>query len=204
MVTRFSPWNMTVPPVISAGGLSSRAIPNSIVDLPQPDSPTTPMNSPWLTSRSTPSTARTEPVCVAYSTRRSRTSRMGALGTEPPYRSPPDRPQCRIADLVEGVVEQGERHAQERHAQAGRDGPQRHAGLQRALVLRPVQHRAPAHRVGVAEAEELQAGRCQHGVQRGAEEVRHDEGRHRGQHLEQDDVQPAFAAYPRRFEEVPV
>ena len=40
------PWNVTLPPVISAGGTSSWAIANSRVDLPQPDSPTTPMNSP--------------------------------------------------------------------------------------------------------------------------------------------------------------
>ena len=49
IVTRFWPLNVTLPPVISAGGLSSWAIANSSVDLPQPDSPTTPTNSPRAT-----------------------------------------------------------------------------------------------------------------------------------------------------------
>ena len=53
IVTRFWPWNVTLPPVIAAGGLSSWAMANSSVDLPQPDSPTTPTNSPGVTSRST-------------------------------------------------------------------------------------------------------------------------------------------------------
>src|SRR5437762_6268287 len=145
MLTRFWPWKTTRPPVIPAGGLSSRAIANSMVDLPQPDSPTTPTNSPLCTSRSTPETAWTAPRGVAYSTRRSRTSRMGALGTVAPYLQLPHRTQRRVADLVERVVEQGERGAQQRHAQARGDGPQRRPVLQRALALRPVEHRAPAH-----------------------------------------------------------
>ena len=44
--TMLRPLNVTLPPVMSAGGASSWAIANSRVDLPQPDSPTTPMNSP--------------------------------------------------------------------------------------------------------------------------------------------------------------
>ena len=32
-----------------------------VTDLPQPDSPTSPRTSPWLTCRSTPSTALTTP-----------------------------------------------------------------------------------------------------------------------------------------------
>ena len=75
IATRFCPWNFTLPPVIAAGGLSSWAIANSSVDLPQPDSPTTPTNSPAWTSRSTWSTATTGQEPVSYSTVRSRTSR---------------------------------------------------------------------------------------------------------------------------------
>src|SRR5437899_6242205 len=119
-VTRFSPRNITLPPVISAGGLSSRASANSRVDLPQPDSPTTPTNSPACTSRSTPSTAPTDPREVAYSTRRSRTSRMGALDTSSPHRT-----QGGIADLVEGVVDEREGDAQQCDTQPWRDGPER-------------------------------------------------------------------------------
>src|SRR6185437_253684 len=122
IVTRLVPLNSTVPPVISAGGLSSCAIANSIVDLPQPDSPTTPTNSPARTSRSTPSTAPTGPRVDAYSTRRSRTSRMGALGT-----MPPDRPQRRIADFIERVVQKCECDAEQCYCEARRQRPHREA-----------------------------------------------------------------------------
>src|ERR1044072_1188848 len=44
-------------------GSSSRVISRPMVDLPQPDSPTTPRVSPWRTSKSRPSTACTAPVC---------------------------------------------------------------------------------------------------------------------------------------------
>src|SRR5450432_3431089 len=103
MVTRFCPRNETVPPVIDAGGLNNAAIANNMVDLPQPDSPTTPTNSPLPTVRSTLSTAQTDPRDVLYSTRRPDTSRIGALDTRPP-----DRPQRRVADLVECIVEKCE------------------------------------------------------------------------------------------------
>ena len=84
IVTRFWPWNSTVPDVISAGGLSRRATANSNVDLPQPDSPTMPRNSPGATSKSTFSTATTGPDSVPYSTERPRTSSTRALVTTPP------------------------------------------------------------------------------------------------------------------------
>ena len=69
IVTRFRPRNSTLPWVIRAGGLSSRASANSRVDLPQPDSPTTPTNSPSPTVKLTSSTA-TAGRSAAYSTRR--------------------------------------------------------------------------------------------------------------------------------------
>src|SRR5262249_38406897 len=122
------------------------------------------------TSRSTPETACTAPRGVAYSTHRSCTSRMGALATESPNGT-----QGRVADLVERVVEQGEGRAQQGHAQTRCDRPQRRTVLQRTLALRPVEHRAPADLRGVAEPEELQTGRGEHRVQRGAEEVRDDQ-----------------------------
>src|SRR4051812_28120774 len=168
MVTRSRPLKTTLPSLIRAGGLSSCAIPNSIVDLPQPDSPTTPTNSPGWTSRSKESTARTGPAAVSYSTVSPRTSRSGApssgiseigtLGT-----APPDGSESRVADLVECVVEQGEGGAEEGDAEAGRHHPQRLAGLQGPVVLGPVQHRAPAQRAAVTEADELQAGGREHG-----------------------------------------
>src|SRR3954447_7386284 len=161
MVTRSRPLNMTLPALMRAGGLSSWARPNSMVDLPQPDSPTTPTNSPGWTSRSKESTARTGPAAVSYSTVRPRTSRsgepssdisdIGTLGT-----APPDRSESRVADLVECVVEQRKGGTEEGDAQAGRHHPQRLAGLQGPVVLGPVQHRSPAQRAAVTEADELQ------------------------------------------------
>src|SRR4051812_24263851 len=158
-VTRSVSANSTRPAVIAAGGVSSRAIANSIVDLPQPDSPTTPRNSPASTDSDTSSTARTGPASVAYSTVRPSTS-----STAPMTAFLLHRAQGRVADLVEGVVHERKRDAEQRDAQAGRDRPQRHAGLQRLLVLRPVEHRSPTDRVRVAEAEELQPGRGEHRV----------------------------------------
>src|SRR5262245_49323246 len=195
MVTRSVPWNTTLPRLIRAGGLNSWAIAKSRVDFPQPDSPTTPTNSPRPTSRSTPSTARTEPAGVSYTTWRSRT-----VSTTPP----PHRTQGRVADLVERVVEQGERRTEQPDADAGRDRPQWNPGLQRLLVLRPVEHRAPAVRRRVAEAQELQPGGGEHRVERRAEEVRNDERGHRGQDLEDDDVRASFTTHPGRFEELAV
>ena len=56
------PANVTLPPVISAGGESSCAMANSSVDLPQPDSPTMREELAARASvRSTWSTARTSP-----------------------------------------------------------------------------------------------------------------------------------------------
>jgi hypothetical protein len=49
------PSNTIEPPVESSRRMTQRAI----VDLPQPDSPTTPSVSPFLIVKETPSTART-------------------------------------------------------------------------------------------------------------------------------------------------
>src|SRR5215469_7102070 len=228
--TMLRPLKTTLPSVTSAGGTSSWAIANSRVDLPQPDSPTMPRNSPATRSKLTWSTASTVPRSSRYSTDRSRTSSTlpvvppgplpwkpspGALDTWPPARiwggnrsgpgSPhaPDRPQSRVSDLVECVVEQRERRPQGDDAQAGRDDPQ-WRDLERLVVLGPVQHRAPAGYVRVAEPDELQAGGEQHCVQRVGQEGGHEQRRHRWDDLHADDVQRALAADLRRVEEVPV
>src|SRR5690348_254625 len=170
IATRFSPWNVTEPAVTAAGGDSSWATANSSVDLPQPDSPTMPTNSPVATSNDTSSTARTGLPPVAYSTVRPDTSSMGRPPEKPPGAAGADRAQRRVADLVERVVEQRERRAQERNGRTRHDRLQVVAGLQRLVVLRPVEHRAPRDRARVAEPDELQAGGEQHVVQRVGEE----------------------------------
>src|SRR5215471_2701519 len=63
--TMFSPLKTTLPPMMAAGGASSWAMANSRVDLPQPDSPTIPRNSPGYSSKLTWSTARTAPRSIA-------------------------------------------------------------------------------------------------------------------------------------------
>src|SRR5215831_6893268 len=215
--TMLRPRKVTLPLVISAGGASSCAMANSRVDLPHPDSPTMPMNSPAARSKLTPSTARTVPRSMMYSTDRSRTSRTvpargtggppgvlspGTLDTHLPHAT--DRPQRRVTYLVEGVVEQRERRAERDDAQPGDDDPQGQAGLEGLVVFGPVQHRAPARHVRVAEPDELQAGGEQHRVQRVGQERGHEQRRHRGDDLHADDVQRALAADLRRVEEVPV
>src|SRR5215467_8250277 len=261
--TMLVPLKATPPPTMAAGGTRSWAMANSRVDLPQPDSPTMPMNSPGSRSKLTSSTARTVPRSMAYSTDRSRTlstappvylgaaspagglartasparlrgptrlpiplslapsslvarpsllspdgtaplrlvrSLPGALDTLPPHA--PDRPQGRVADLVERVVEQREPGAEGDDAQAGHDDPQGLAGLERLVVLGPVQHRAPAGHARVAQPDELQAGGEQHGVERVGQEAGHQQRGHRGDDLDHDDVERALAADPRRLEEV--
>src|SRR5216684_4745940 len=176
--TMSRPLKMTLPPVIAAGGIRSLAMANSSVDLPQPDSPTMPMNSPGSRSKLTWSTASTVPRSMAYSTDRSRTCSTapaewpgtagkrtplpGALDTVPPHA--PDRPQGRVADLVERIVEQRERRAKGDDAQTRHDDPQGR-DLECLVVLRPVQHRSPAGHARVAEPDELQAGGEQHRIQ---------------------------------------
>ena len=55
-----------------------------VVDLPHPDSPTTPTHSPSPTSKETPSTATTAPVRVRNSVRRLSTWRTGGIGMTVP------------------------------------------------------------------------------------------------------------------------
>src|SRR6266571_1630420 len=211
--TMLRPLKITLPLVMPAGGASSWAIANSNVDLPQPDSPTIPMNSPASRSKLTSSTARTRPRSIAYSTVRPRTSSMGRVvnPAKPRFCSacvldtnPPHGAQGGIADLVEGVVEQREGGAERGDASPRCDRPPVLAGLQRLVVFGPVQHRPPAQRVGVAEADELQAGREQQRVQGAAQEDRDDERGHGRDDLHNDDVRLALATHLRRLEEVSV
>src|SRR5579875_2647870 len=188
--TMSRPRKTTLPDVISPGGESSWAIPNSIVDLPQPDSPTMPTNSRGCTEKLTFSTARTSAASVRYSIVRPRTSSSGS-GTPPPSR----RTQCGVADLVKGIVQQREAGSEQPHRCGGCDlPPDVPAGLNRCLLLGVVEHRPPHLLAAVAKAEELQArGETddEHGQ---GEERSRDQRRHRGDDLHEDDAERPLAA----------
>src|SRR5215469_5250684 len=147
--TRLRPLNATLPPLISAGGLSNWAMPKSRVDFPQPDSPTMARNSPGATSKLTFSTARTIPLSRTYSTERFWISRIGpcrtglarpdwssasarAMAGKPPLGAGLGRlahlrrgqwAQGGVADLVECVIDEGERRAEHGDARTGHDRP---------------------------------------------------------------------------------
>src|SRR5215510_4028520 len=109
------------------------------------------------------------PVSVMYSTDRSSTSSTapGTAGTGPACSlgfclagtldtCSPHRPQRWVPDLVEGVVEQREGRTEGDDAGAGDDRPQVLPGLERLVVLGPVEHRSPARGVRVGAADQLQ------------------------------------------------
>src|ERR1043166_6814441 len=73
-VNRFSPPNRISPPTISPGGPTSRINESAVIDLPHPDSPTSPRRSPSSSGKRTPSTARTSPARVRKCVRRFLTS----------------------------------------------------------------------------------------------------------------------------------
>src|SRR6201996_6994687 len=126
--TMSRPRKMTSPPTTSPGGESSWAIANSSVDLPHPDSPTMPTNSPDATLKDTSSTARTgfvPPVFrrPAYSTVRPDTSSIGEPPADSQAHAAPRAhwTKRRVADLVECVVEQRERRAEQGDGRTGHD-----------------------------------------------------------------------------------
>src|SRR5215469_13074579 len=204
-------------------------MPKSRVDFPQPDSPTMARNSPGATSKLTFSTAPTMPLSSTYSTERSRISSTGSgrWGLTRPYWSsasacaiagkpPPgaslggladlrcgQRAQGRVADLVEGVVDKGERCAQQGDARPRHDRPRVEPGAECVVLLRPVERGAPAHVAGVAKADELQAGPGQNGVEGVVQEAGQQQRRHGGQDLHDDDVQGPLAPHARCQQEVP-
>ena len=153
-------------------GLGVRGVGHrEVADLEQPAG-----RRPASTSRSWPADAALRGPPASFSRRRGsgrhRRAPVADRRNEPPAcEQAPHRPQRRVGDLVEGVVQEGERPAEQRDADARHDRPERHARAERLVVLRPVEHRAPALGVGVAEPDELQAGRGQHGEHGGARKV---------------------------------
>src|SRR5215469_10635397 len=151
--TMSRPRKVTLPSTTSPGGESSCATAKSSVDFPDPDSPTTPRNSPGSTVKLTRSTARTPPVPSRYSTERPSTSSSGSA-TPPPH-----RPKRGVPDLVERVVQECEPGSQNGHRRARPQCPEGVAGLERSRLLRVVEHRPPHQLAAVSQTQELEAGR---------------------------------------------
>src|SRR5580658_9168825 len=168
----------------------------SNVDLPHPDSPTMPRNSPAFTVTLTRSTAPMSALSVRYETERSSTSSSGS-GTSLSH-----RPERGIADLIEGVVDKREPGAHKGHGGAWSQRPPRVARLERAALLRVIEHRSPGQLRAVPETEELQAGREADHEDGESKKGRDDERCHRRDDLDEDDVRGAFAAHLRRREKV--
>src|SRR5215469_11249647 len=205
-------------------------MPKSRVDFPQPDSPTMARNSPGATSKLTFSTAPTMPLSSTYSTERSRISSTGSgrWGLTRPYWSsasacaiagkpPPgaslggladlrrgQRAQGRVADLVEGIVDEGERGAHQGDARPRHDRPRIEPATECVVLLRPVQRGAPAHVAGVAKTDELEAGAGQDRIEGVVQEAGQQQRGHGGQDLHDDDIEGSLAPDARCQQEVSV
>ena len=116
-----------------------------------------------------------------------------------------DRPQRRVADLVEGVVEQREGGAEQRRCRRpARCAHSGLAGLQRRRCSAPSRASCPS------SACSGRRGRGTAGRRRSAPRRARRRGssprsaRSSSADLDDDDVEPPLAAHPRRLEEVPV
>src|SRR5450755_1199758 len=134
------------PPAMRPGGSMRPMIAAPVIDLPAPDSPTTPSTSPAAIDNETSSTAVSVPRRVGNSTRRCSTIRSGSVRlTLPPneasgrenaanargagsaYRTLPARRllQPRIERVAKPIAEQIDRqhHGDQRRARKNRDPP---------------------------------------------------------------------------------
>src|SRR5688500_3738590 len=125
------------------------------VDLPQPDSPTSPKLSPGMTSSAKSGNATTEPEEDRYSTLRSRMESSGSVTAAPP-RSVRERQLAQaVGEQVEAEHERDDREA----------GEQRHVREHRDHGRRLLDHAAPVRvRRGQAEAEEAESADGDGGV----------------------------------------
>ena len=74
-----SPLSRISPPAMRPGGSISPITAVPVIDLPAPDSPTTPSTSPGAMSKDTPSIAVSRPRRLLNWTLRSRTLRVGSV-----------------------------------------------------------------------------------------------------------------------------
>src|SRR5690349_17486576 len=198
------PRKVTVPPTTAPGGESSWATANNRVDLPQPDSPTIPRNSPGATAKLTCCTAPTSVVSVAYSTDRSETSSRGSVTPPPLFTALTQRAQRGISDLVEGVVHEREAGTHQSHRSARRESPPGVAGLEGRCLLCVVEHRAPHQLAAVPKSEELKTGGEPDLEDRQGQKRSGQQRGHGRDDLDQDDVQGPFSACACRHEELTI
>src|SRR5690349_868715 len=105
------PSKITRPPLMTPGGWSKRRIAFPSVDLPLPDSPTRPTNSPGWSWKVTSRIANSGGRClVAYVTSRCSTSSRAIVLL---------LPQLWVAERVHAEVDQDERGGQQGQRQAG-------------------------------------------------------------------------------------
>src|SRR5262249_35008339 len=181
------------PDLRRAGGRSIRVSAKPSVDLPQPDSPTRPTNSPCLSVRPTSRTAQMPtPRAGSYKTLTPLASSNGFV-SDAAITSPSLLPQAGIRQGVDAEVDEREGRREQRDRETRREHQQPLAGQQRILLLRVVEDGSPAHRVRVAEAEEFEARLGHHGCRRRCEEARRDERGHVRQDLPEHDPEQPLA-----------
>src|SRR4051812_35593255 len=120
-----SPFSRISPPAMRPGGSISPITAVPVIDLPAPDSPTTPSTSPGAMSKDTPSIAVKRPRRLRNWTLRSRTLRVGSVIPSP---------QLRVEGVAQPVAQQVDRQGQDRQGQAREDGDPPFAGEQEAVA----------------------------------------------------------------------
>src|SRR3954468_6750686 len=148
------PRRRTSPPAMRPGGSIRPITAVPVIDLPAPDSPTTPRISPGAMSNDTSSIAVSVPRRVGNSTLRLRTLRtgtvIGAIGEHRLALS-----QARVQGIAQPVAEQVHRQHECRQRDAGKDRDPPFAGEE--ILLSGLDQRAERGlRRGKADAEERQ------------------------------------------------
>src|SRR4029078_563118 len=176
-----TPRKCTSPSRLAPSGRSPIR-PRPRVDLPHPDSPTSPRVSPGAISKVTPSTARIAPLVVPYQTRTSRAEitgpcaaaapstfsvrsmamsalllldRRGGLARRHDDRQGPATSQGRVEGLVQALTHQGQSDHQEDDGQARVEAGPPHSGA--GVGQGTVQVVAPLGRLGRLDAESEEA-----------------------------------------------
>src|SRR5579883_58654 len=189
--SRFSPLKRMRPALTRSrrGGSNPRML-RAITDLPEPDSPTTQRISFSARARPTSSTACGRSAPGGRSTVRPLISRRGAGISE--------RPQARVQRVVEALADEvdGEDRKQNGDAGNGAEPPRRPQ-----IGAAGADHEAPAHDVGIAEAEKGQS-RFDEDRRRDEERAGDDDGREAvRQDLAEDHLEIAHAEHDRGLDE---